>query len=773
MRLILGRRSPITSGILEVPGVHRTVLIHRDEYGIPHIEAEGDDDAWYGVGFCQGQDRAFSLELLLRLARGTLSELVGAEGLPLDRLSRRIGFARSGRAQLDAIDAEGRRIIDAFSRGVTDGAQIGRRRVAHEFALLRSRPTPYSAADVMAAAKLQFFVMASNWDIELARFHILNEDGPDAVAAVDPLYPEWQAVSRPPGSPAGPAADRLSQDLGLLADAVGTGGGSNNWAVAASRTATGRPILACDPHLPPLLPSHWYLAHVTIPEWAVAGATLVGLPAFPAGHNGVAAWGPTLGLADTTDLFTEAIGRDGTSVRQGEGYVQCEVVREVIRCRKRKPTMEEVLITPRGPIVGPALGEEAAAISLRALWLDPLPIRGLLTAHRARSFEEFRREFEQWPSVSLNMVYADTSGHIGWQLVGQVPKRRKGSGTIPLAGSEPGVGWEETPVAFDEMPYVMDPPQGFLATANNKPTPDGEGPFLGHDWIDGYRHARILQVLESRQDWDLPGTQALQMDTVSVPWAELRDIVLSAPVRSDAARQAIDVLAGWDGGVGVDSAEASVFELFVAEMCRRVAVAGAPRSWRWALGRSSSPVLPYTLLTARRVGQLVRLMRDRPESRSRFDWDQAIDGALALAIESLQQEHGDNSQWAWGDVRPLTLRHPLGERAVLARVFNLGPFPWGGDANTVSQAASSPVAPTGNPLVVASLRMAVDVGNWDDARFSLPGGQSGNPLSPHYADLLDAWRRGEGVPIAWSPEAVTTATRTTLRLEPATPVANS
>ena len=767
-RLLLGRRLPIVSGDLEVPGIKRPVVIRRDGYGIPYIEAEEEDDAWYGLGFCQGQDRGFQLEGLLRVGRGTLSEMVGPKGLAIDRLSRRIGFLHSARLQLEVLDPEIRTMLDAFARGVTEGSTLGCRRAAHEFALVRAKPTPYSASDVVAIAKLQAFAIPSNWDLELARLQILNRDGPEALAALDPAYPQWLPVSEPPGSPAGPAVDRLAADLKELAAVAGYGGGSNNWVLAPSRTASGRPIVANDPHLQSSLPPHWYLAHVRTPQWAAAGATFVGAPAFPAGHNDVAAWGVTAGLVDNTDLFIEELGPDGSSVREGDRFIQCQVRKEVIRVKGGPNVVEEVVVTPRGPVVGPELGSDAGSLSMRATWLDQRPIEGLLKVYRARSFNEFRRAFHQWPLTPLHMVYADSSGSIGWQLVGDVPKRRKGFGTVPLPGWDPETGWEDGPVAFDEMPHAANPPGGILATANNQPVPDGQGPFLGIDWIDGYRAARIFESLEARHDWDLAGVGALQMDQHSLPWRELREYVLGTPAESTDARQGLALLKEWDGVVSVDSPAAAVFEYFLAEASRLVAEAKAPHSSAWVLGKGFTRLVPHTFLIARRVGHLSRLLRDRPEGWFPNQWNRVVEEALDAAIKTLRQRYGDDHRkWAWGRIRPLTLRNPIGERALLGRVFNLGPFPWGGDANTVGQAAVEPGDPAANPHVIASLRMVVDVGNWEESRFSLPGGQSGNPLSPHYSDLLPLWRRGDGVPIAWSSGQVDKVARATLRLSPA------
>lgn len=767
-RLLLGSRLPITHGALVVSGLGGPVRIGRDARGIAYVDARSDPDAWFGLGFCHGQDRPFQLELLLRVVRGTLAELIGPDGLPVDRLSRRIGFRVAAERQLTALAPDIHAALDGYARGVNAGATRGLRRPPHEFTLLRTRSTPWAAADPLGVVKLLSFLLAANWDVELARLKILRDDGPEALAALDPSYPEWHPVTAPPGALAGQAVDGLAADLAAFTAVTGLGGGSNNWALTGSRTATGRPLLANDPHLAPVLPPHWYLARVRTPEWSAAGASFVGAPTFPAGHNGFAAWGITAGLVDSTDLFLEEVGPDGRSVREGAGFARCEVREERIAVKGGADVVEQVLVTPRGPLVGPALDGEPGAISLRALWLDPLPMEGLLRLHRARGFDASRRTFAKWPGLSLNLVYADTSGAIGWQLVGEAPRRRKGQGTIPLAASDPDAGWEEHGVPFEEMPHVADPPQGYVATANNQPVAAGSGPFLGVDWLDGYRVARIGEALAARTDWDVAATRRLQLDQESIPWRELRDIVLRLPERGPDTAVALGLLRGWNGVVSADSPAAAVFELFLTEAARRVADARAPRSGRWALGAGHTPLMPRTMFAVRRVGHLVRLMRDRPAGWFARDWDDEMADALAATVARLRASHGpDPSRWTWGKVRPLRLLHAIGAKKPFDRIFNLGPLACGGDANTIAQASVDPLEPTANPIFIASLRMVIDVGDWDASSFALPGGQSGNPLSSHYADQLPLWQRGEGVAIAWSDGAVARITRETLELVPA------
>lgn len=748
-----------------MPGVTGEIAIRRDRYGIPHITATSDDDAWFALGFCQGQDRSFQIETLTRVVRGTTAELIGSDVVDLDRLARRIGFLRSAEAQQHQLHERERRGIEAFAAGVNAGRDHGSSSAAHEFALLRRSPTPFTAADCLGIFLLQAFSLASNWDAELARLAVFQLDGPEALEALDPGYPEWHPVTNPPGAPAGPAVAGLADDIARLRAALG-GGGSNNWAVAGSRTTSGRPILANDPHLAPVLPSHWYLAHAQAPEWSAAGAMLTGTPGFGSAHNGHVAWGVTAGLVDNTDLFLEKIGPDGRSVLRGEEWVECEVRRETIEVRRASPVVEEVLVTPHGPIVGPAMPHTPDAISMAATWLRPSGVSALFELVRARTTHELCDALADWHGPPLNVAFADAHGSIGWKLAGEAPLRKRGIGAIPAAGWDLDYGWLEGRVPFEDMPEAFDPEAGYLATANNRPTAEDD-PSLGVDWIDGHRITRINELLAPRSDWDMPSTLRMQLDTVTPLWDELANTLLAIEPRDDSA-VAHRLLSGWDGDLGSESAAGSVFVLWLVEMERRVAFSKAPISADFVVGRgfAPAPLNPNNMFAFSRAGHLVRLLRERPDGWF-ADWDTEIRGSLRVAEQILRSKFGDDpNDWKWGDVRPLTLRHALGEQKPLDRIFNIGPIRWSGDFSTVSQSGAPPLNPLGNPSAIASLRMAVDVGNWDDSRFSLPGGQSGNPLSPHYNDQVDPWRTGTGVPMPFSESAVAAATSTTLFLVP-------
>jgi penicillin amidase len=751
----LGRRLPRTRGTLRVEGIRDEVVIRRDRWGIPHVDASGDADAWFGLGFCQGQDRAFQLELLVRAGRGLLAELLGPGALPIDRLSRTLGFRRLAPAQVARLDPDVRDTIEAYVAGIIAAATATPR--PHELVLLRARSRTWSAEDVLAFGGLQSLALGGSWDTELARLAILEADGPEALDALEPAYAAWLPVVTPPGTPAGEPIERLAGDLARLSELVGGPGGSNAWAIAGSRTATGKPILANDPHLSPGIPPQWYLAHLRGPDWELAGASFVGGPAFPTGFNGRVAWGITAGCTDAADLFWEELSPDRTEARGPDGPEPVERIVETIPVRGSAAVVEEVLVTRRGPIVSGLLDRGSSqTLSMRATWLEPAPSRGLLAVHRAVDAATLRDAFRSWPGPSLNLVHAGSDGHVGWQLIGTLPRRRVGSGMLPLPAWE--AGWEEAHLPFEEMPSTLDPPVGYVVSANNAPRPDApDSAFLGVDWLDGYRAARITEVLAGRAGWDVDGSLALQVDALSIPWREMRDAVLAAAAGEDG----VELLRDWDGELAPASAAASVFELFLSELACAMARETAPRGWRWAVGGGFSRAVPRTSFGARTASAVVDRLRSGRGTEH-------VPAALAAALATLRERAGpDPAGWAWGEVRPLRLVHWLAAQRPLDRIFNVGPVPMGGDANTPAQAGVHPLSPLANPSAIANQRTVFDLADPERSRFVLAGGQSGNPLSPHYADLFARWRRGEGVPIAWSPASVDAAAVDRLVLRPA------
>lgn len=766
-RTILGDRLPTWQGKITTGGVRAPVTIHRDAIGVPTVIAESEHDVWFGLGFCHGQDRAGQLEIFVRTVRGTLSEIAGADALPIDRLMRRMGIRRAGAAQVavarDTVKAQ----LAAYCRGLNTALEKGAAKKAHDLVLFGCPPTPWEPADVQALNAFLCFALASNWDVELLRLEMLALDGPDAVRALDASYPAWLPTSLAPLEGAREAAENLVHDLELLDRWFPLRGASNAWAVHGSRTTSGRPIIASDPHLEPAIPPHWYLAHLIAPGLHVRGATFVGVPGIGIGHSEHVAWGVTAAHVDNTDLFVEELDRDGRSVREPGGFVPCESRLEVIKIKGQPSFVEEVVITRRGPIVSPALEGSTAALSLSATWLRPRPYTGLLRAHEAKSVEELNELFRDGSTSSVSFVAADTAGHIGFRVGVEVPVRKKGHGLVPLVAASGDVGFDDVLVPFDDLPGVIDPDGGFVATANNAPH-KADTPWLGSDFLDGYRFRAISEALRARTDWDVPSTQALQKSVRSIPWEEVRAIVLALPRVAPDVRVALELLEGWDGNMDATSSAAAVFSLFVAHLCERVVRAKAPRTARRSLGLGFNPVLPHNTMLTRRTSHLVGLLKSRPEGFLPEGFETAMLLALRRAVRSLTRRSGSSepARWPWGEVRPLKLVHLFSRvNPALDRVFGVGPMPFCGDASTIVQGAVDLLDPLGNPFSVPNLRVVIDVGNFEASRFAMLGGQSGNPLSSHYGDQVERWNDG-GFALAWSPESATSTAKATLVLDP-------
>ncbi len=766
LRLLFGKRLPTTEGEIQTPGVEHPVTIRRDSFGIPYISAQTDEDAWYGLGFCQGQDRAFQIEMLVRISRGTISELIGESTLAIDQLSRRIGFHRYARGMAEILPPDVKAILESFTRGVNDGIHLGLPKLPHEYALLRSEPNSKEIVDILAALNYVSFGL-STWSTKLMRMKLAQDDGPEALQALNSQYADWMPVTKPVASPAGPEVDRLAEDLVHLMSAVGTQGLSNNWAINASKSETRRPLLANDPHLAPSVPAPWYLAHIRTPEWSLAGACFAGSPVFAAGHNQTSAWGVTAGLADNLDLYIEQLSEDQRSVRYGDEMVACEVIEEKIPIKGQSPLEDEIIITPRGPVISDQFADTSQVLSMRAIWMEPKPLVGLFAIYKTSSFKEFRQAFDQWPLTSLNMIYADTADTIGWQLIGAVP-RRKGSWAItPMPGWDSTIGWEPEPIPFDEMPFLRNPSPGFLATANAKPTRDDGGPYLGSDWSEGYRLASITRLLEDDGPWSLRKFKEMQMNTHSLVWDDIKDSLLNTPVEHEDARRAIQIMENWDGNLWADSSAGAVYQVFVSELLKKMLQVKAPKTKAWVEGKLLNPMIPRVYLPGPNMTDITRMLQTKPAGWFIEGWNKAIEASLIKAIDFLEEHFSaDASDWSWGELHALTLLHPLAEHPLMKKIFNLGPVPVGGDSFTISHTGRNMHDPTANPTVIANLRMVLDVGNWEDNGFILAGGQSGNPFSRHYDDQFKLWLKGETTPITWSEDAIRKATRSVLRIQP-------
>jgi penicillin amidase len=364
-------------------------------------------------------------------------------------------------------------------------------------------------------------------------------------------------------------------------------------------------------------------------------------------------------------------------------------------------------------------------------------------------------------------VYADQTGTTAWFLIGQLPKRAGGNGLIPRPADSQNTGWAGL-IPFAEMPYLQNPERGFWATANNTPSQtEANNPWLGADYCDPYRVRGILDALAARDGWTVEDCLALQCDVRSIPWEEIRAIVLSLNAPNHNAQEALDLLKAWDGRVEAESPAACIFELFIAELCVRVAKVKAPKSWRVVLGEVGLSEGNLSLFTDRRVRHLVKLLREQPEGWF-ASWQNEMTDILTTVIQKLRSTVGPSPAfWAWGHQRQLRLEHPLfGKHRWLGAAFNIGPVPVGGDCNTISQAGSRPGNPTDFTHNMCNMRTVFDLSDLSKSKFVLCGGQSGNPWSDHHADQFPLWQAGEAITIPWYQAAVIREAKETLRLLP-------
>ncbi|HEV8574893.1 MAG TPA: penicillin acylase family protein [Dehalococcoidia bacterium] len=766
---VLRRPVPRGKGKVTLQGLRARAEIIRDRWGVPHIYATNIEDVAFAVGYAQAQDRLWQMEVNRRAASGTLSELLGEQALEIDRMTRRIGFRRAAERDWREADKEERAALNAYAAGVN--AYIARAKMPLEFTILRSRPGPWQPVDSLAFGRLFGWALTGNWDSEIVRSWTIERFGAEVMAELEPNYPAGAPVIVPPGTEAKGIRPDLLDDMRQTEELVGFvgRGASNNWAVDGTKSATGKPLLASDPHLTLSMPSIWWEMHIDSPEMKAAGVGLPGLPAVIMGHNERIAWGMTAALVDGDDLFVEQVDpADAPRYRQNGKWSRGEVVREEIAVRKRKePVVEEVLTTRHGPVISPAIKGETRTLALRTVALEPAhQVKAMMTVMAAQNWDEFRQALQGWPFPSLNFAYADVDGNIGYQLAGLVPMRGKGHGTVPAPGWTEDYDWKGF-VPFDELPHSYNPPAHWIASANNKIADDDYPHFLSTENADGFRQKRIVEMLEAKEKHSTADFERMQVDQLSLAAKELVPLVTELKPEDEWCRRVITFLKAWDYRLSPDSVAACVYEVFFAHMVRRT-LEEKLGSWSdFFLGKGVHALRPHTLFYVASHSWLMEKMRERPEWFQGKTWSQAMEEALGSAVAELRERLGDEvSRWQWGRLHKQPFAHALGGVRGLDRIFNRAAVPVGGDANTVWQAAYTPYNGYDVNSFTASWRQIIDLADFNESRATLPSGQSGHPGSRHYADMTGMWRRGAYHPMLWDREQVEAGAKRRLELSP-------
>jgi penicillin amidase len=746
-------------GALKAHGLHRPVHVQRDKWGVAHIYASDTHDLFFAQGFVAAQDRLFQMELWKRAGQGRLAEILGPDAVERDAQARRLRYRGDLEAEYASYAPDTLLILRAFTDGINAYIKAiqapGGRGLPVEFQLAGFIPEPWQPADCLN--RLAAYSMMNNARGELLYAQLVALLGATQATALASFEPHT-LLAPAPGvdfSGLGPAllANVVSSDTRIPFPASSMQE-SNNWTVSGALTASGKPILANDPHRIIAEPSLRYIVHLVAPGWNVIGAGEPALPGVAAGHNEHIAWGFTIFGLDQEDLYLETLdpaqpGRYKTPT----GWQTMTELSEAIAVRGAAPVSVRVKYTRHGPV----LWEDGKrALALRWVGAEPgtAGYLGSLSLDRAQNWQEFERAMPRWKVPSENIVYADREGNIGEHSTGLAPLRTNFNGLLPVPG-DGGYEWQGF-VPNASLPHQLNPAEQFIATANHKMIPDDFAFPVGFEWTAPTRFQRIHEVLAEAKrtghKLTLDDMGALQSDVVSLPARKLQPMLRAALAAQGntvptATRAVADLLLKWDGALREDSAPAVVYELWALELTTLVMDEVIPPQAR-------------TVVPPWGISKVVSELEKIPGGR-----DSLLLTALGAARVRLQTLQGDDpAKWSWGALHHVYFRHALDAAPGVAAVFDRGPFPRSGDGDVVQ--ATSPDRKTFEQVAGASYREIFDLGDWDRSLAVNVPGQSGQPGSPHYDDLLPLWRAGRYFQLAYSRKAVNSVTTDVLDLTP-------
>jgi penicillin amidase len=771
-----------------VPGLERPVEVLVDQWGVPHIYAERLYDAFAAQGFIAARDRLWQIDLWRKRGLGEMAKDLGPAYVESDRMARAVLFRGSLYREWLAYASDAKRVAEAFVAGVNAYVALTERQpelLPEEFRLLGYRPARWDAADIV---RIRHHGLTLNLTSEIDRAEVYCSDGPDAprvdwlrralvpeivptlAPGLDPCALPFDqirkayayATARPQFQASGSAANRIGIPLDLLAARTtreeASAQGSNNWAVAPGRSATGRPVLASDPHRTHAAPSLRYITHLVAPGLDVIGAGEPFLPGISIGHNDSIAFGLTRFYMDQEDLYVYETNPERQDEYRYKGrWEPMELLTERIEVRGEAPRTVTIAFTRHGPVLATDPARHRA-FALRAAWLDEgmAPYFGAIEYMRARNWDQFAAAMNRWGAPGENQVYADTAGNIGWIPAGLTVVRPNWDGLTPVPGDGryEWAGYRD----MDELPRAFNPASGYVMTANENNIPADHPAAtkgIGYEWSDDSRARRLQQLFLSRAPHRLDDSRAWQLDTTSLPAQRVVRLLEDVTDARPGVTLALNLLRRWDGNMRADSAAAAVFEVWFANHLRRAVV---------------QAVLPPA--AAARVGngdatRVLQVLEGHDGWLPRERRDRVIVDSLAAAVAEVEKRLGaDPATWQWGALHRAVFEHPLAARvdAEARRRLTVGSWPLGGSTATPMAAG---YRMTDFQLTAgASFRMVADVGNWDASVAINTPGQSGNPASPHYRDLAPLWVEGRYFPLAYSRGAVEQASRTRFELRP-------
>ena len=762
---------PRRDGQAVIAGLSGPVTVRWSAHAVPHIEGESFTDVAAALGYLHANDRFVQLELGRRLSSGRLAEIVGDVALPSDRYYLSLGFPHWARTKLKALGPESRALLDAYTRGVNAWLRERGSDLPPELRLLGVRPDPWTPVDCLYF-QLQLSHALSFWQgrPEEVRYRWLGAIGGERLADLlgQPQLHVPGSIAEMAGLALPPARDDLdlntdtaASPLALLAHDPRDGSlGSNNWALGATRTASGSPIVANDPHLPLALPGFWYQVKVRAPGYEASGMTLAGFPFVVIGQGPDVAWAFTNVMLDDHDIYFEKLSDDGTKVLRGQEWIPLEIERTEIPRRDGDPESLTVRYTDLGVLLeaDPDKGLPARSLAWTgAIAGDPGSV--FVRLARATRVGDLVGALDDYVSPGQNLIAADRHGGLLYTAIGRVPIRRLGDGRLPSPAWDPAYGWDGL-VPQVHNPTVLDPAEDLLVTANQDILVPGAEPLpspFTADFDTPHRADRIRELLLSRDRWELSEISAVQTDVRSLYSRELVEL-LAGPYSGDAA-SAYTVLSTWDGAMnlaGPAALLAIVEQELLADIFQDEAEAfGLPR----LAGRDELLRLLGGELSARWFDD-----QGTPQLETR---EQILASALERAwMQTTDRWGADPSGWDYGQIHLLFLENPLGTMPIIGRWFNRGPLALPGSATTVA-AFGGPWRDGIQRIAYGpSMRWIADPSNGDNALAVLPAGQSGHPADPHYDDQMELYLAGELHPVYWSDAAIQAHTTTTLTLFP-------
>jgi len=753
---------------LRLPGLSAPVEVLRDAQGVPHIYAQSMPDLFLAQGYVTAQDRLWQLEFNRRAGSGRLSEILGAPTLNTDIYMRTLGLRRAAEADVARLDPSIRSYLEAYASGVNAFIASHKDRLPLEFLILGFQPEPWTPTDSLTWGKVMALSLSGNMGTEVLRYQLSARLGPERLTELEPGYPAtgpFIVEQLPPNlmgpkstldqphleglfafDPA-PLAQLAAQDeqvrrliLGTTSDA---GLGSNNWVVDGSKSATGKPLLANDPHLSIQLPSIWVQVHLVAPGYNVVGVTFPGVPGVVIGHNDRIAWGVTNVGPDVQDLFIEKFNPANPKQVEYKGqWENLQVIQETIKVKgQAEPVVKEILISRHGPIVAEVVSGAPAGVALSWTALQPGTLyQSLLAINQARNWHEFRAALRYWDVPSQNFVYADVDGNIGYQMPGRIPIRAKGNGTLPVPGWTGEYDWIGE-VPFDELPSIFNPPSHYVVTANNQVPPPGYKYFLTNDWAAPYRAQRIVDRIKAKERLTVADMADIQADAYSIPTKAVAAAMAEATAANATQQKMQALVAAWDGVLSEESTAGMIAEAFTLAMLRN--------TFSDELGNLTNSYL------SRGMPVLIRLLAtpgspwfDDTSTPTTETLREIATRSLADVEKDLTARFGnDPSRWRWGEAHLAVFNHTLGAVQPLDRLFNRQ-TPVRGGPFAVFAASYS----LGRPYTVGaipSFRQVVDLSNLNASRIQNTLGQSGLVFHPHYDDQLQNWRTATLYPMRY------------------------